>query len=61
MSEHGKSAPSGDKRDDRQKGGGELGEAALSLERELLRFEELTAAARRSPPTSKTSASRRTP
>jgi chromosome segregation ATPase len=47
VSNHEKSARSAGTREDRDRAGGELADAALSLERELARFEELAAAARR--------------
>jgi hypothetical protein len=49
VSKHDKAARPGGSKEEREKGWGDLTEAALVLERELGRFEELTTAARRTP------------
>lgn len=49
MSKHDKAGRQGGGKDEREKGWGDLSEAAFALERELNRFEELALAARRTP------------
>lgn len=49
LSKHEKGAPRSGARDDRERGAGDLADAALALEQELARFAELAASARRLP------------